>query len=92
MNCCSEYVNKDVDLDKLRSVHVIQFTLNRLFVKQLGQANIDEDIETPHYWPFVREPPVTDGFSSQGASYVENALMALCHNDKKKHFGKHGMR
>ena len=56
---------------------------NRLFVKQLVQANIDEDIEAPHYWPFVREPPATDGFSWQGASYVESALMALCHNDKK---------
>ena len=44
---------------------------------------MDENIEAPHYWPFVREPSVTDGFSSQGASYVENALMAFCHNDKK---------
>ena len=52
-------------------------------MKQLVQANIDEDIEAPHYWPFVREPPLTDGFSSQGASYVENALMALCRYDKK---------
>ena len=55
---------------------------NRLFVKQPVQANIDEDIEALHYWPFVREPPVTDRLSSQTASYVENALMALCHNDK----------
>ena len=52
-------------------------------------ANIDEDIEAPHYWPFVREPPVADGFLSQGASYGENAPMALCYNDKKIQFGKH---
>ena len=56
---------------------------NSLFVKQLVQANIDEDTEAPYYWPFVREPPVTDGLSSQGASYVEKALMVLCQNDKK---------
>ena len=47
------------------------------YVKQLVQANIDEDIKAPHYWPFVREPPVTDGFSSQVASYVENALKRI---------------
>ena len=49
----------------------------RLYVQQIGQAENKENIKAPHYWHFVRNPPVTSSYGGHGGSFQSYIHMKI---------------